>query len=241
MTGAEVGLKSKRGYALASIGIRQESFIILLDGKLAHTPKHREMSLPTRALADAVAEEFNAQVERVNPHAMPMTQMANILLDLVKTHRMELEVELSQYIETDLLCYRSEDKHLDAMQAELWDIVLSWAIDRYDVSFDITRNVMPIMQSHATVERFANVVCGLSDVQIAAAAVLVPAAGSLLLALALIEEEITPEHMIKLSQLEDDYQTSRWGEDAEKERRLQAARKDIHDAGRFLSLAQTDA
>src|SRR5436309_13214497 len=100
---------------------------LLLDGKKVRTPGKALLALPARALADAVAEEWRAQRERIDPATMPLTKLANSAIDGVKGREQAVIDDIMGYAGSDLMCYRAEGPEgLVAAQARHWDPVLAW-------------------------------------------------------------------------------------------------------------------
>jgi chaperone required for assembly of F1-ATPase len=229
----------KRQYREVAV-IRDElgGYGVALDGRALVTPAGRALGIPTRALAEAIAEEWSAQGERVAPATMPLMQLMATTLDRVAPGRADAVAQLIRYGETDLLCYRAtEPPDLVSRQAAMWQPLVDWAALRYGAALAVTHGLMPRPQPdaalaalRAALEQFdAPVLAGL----LAATA----AAGSLILALALHERRLSAEEAWALSLLDETFQIEQWGEDAEAARRRAALRADLIAAGRFLVLA----
>ncbi|MCP4821116.1 MAG: ATPase, partial [Shimia sp.] len=118
----------KRFWKETSVVETEGGFGIALDGRTVKTPAKTALVLPTRALADAVAAEWDAQGEQIDPTSMPVTRSANAALDKVATQHAEVADMLAEYGGSDLLCYRATTPtELIARQVEAWDPLLAWA------------------------------------------------------------------------------------------------------------------
>ena len=74
----------KRFYNRAHLGeAGPDGFPLLLDGKPVRTPARRALAAPTSPLAEKIAEEWNAQAEVIDPARMPLTRLANAVIDAV--------------------------------------------------------------------------------------------------------------------------------------------------------------
>jgi chaperone required for assembly of F1-ATPase len=210
---------------------------ILLDGKPVRTPARRELVVPTLDLAEAVAEEWNAQGDRIDPRSMRLTGLANAAIDRIAPDPDAFAAGLARYGDTDLLCYRAEaPAALVERQASEWDPILAWARRRYDVDFDVTRGIIHKAQPQATIARLAHAVQARSSFELAALSPLVTISGSLVIALALVEAEIDIETAWASATLDEQWQAEQWGEDAEAARALAVRRTEFEAAARFLSL-----
>lgn len=210
---------------------------LLLDGRPVKTPARHPLALPTAALAEAVAAEWNAQGERVDPRSMPLTGLAYAAIDRVAPDPAAFAAGLARYGESDLLCYRAEGPAaLATRQRHRWDPILAWARRRYDVDFEIAEGIVHRAQPPATVERLAHAVAARDSFALAALSPLVTISGSLVVALALAEEAIDVDAAWEAATLDEAWQAEQWGEDAEAAQRLAHRRAEFDPAARFLRL-----
>jgi len=227
----------KRFYAEARGVPADSGYGIELDGKPLRTPARRPLAVPTRTLAEAIADEWNAQVEAIDPRATPLTGLANAAIDRVAPDREAFARGLARYGESDLLCYRAEPgSRLAGRQAASWDPILAWARRRYQVDFAITCGVVPAPQARATLDRLEQAVLARTSFELAALSPLVTIAGSLVVALAVAEGAIDAGTAWRAAALDDLWQAEKWGEDAEAAKALDARRRDFDAAARFLAL-----
>src|SRR6195952_1277183 len=75
------GVQRKRFYASAGVIGAPEGFAVALDGKAVRTPSGKALVVPARAIADAIAAEWDAQKEIIGPTSMPLTRLANSVID----------------------------------------------------------------------------------------------------------------------------------------------------------------
>ena len=210
---------------------------IELDGRPVRTPLREPLVVPTRALADAIAEEWNGVEESIDPRVMPLTGLANAAIDRVSPGRAAFVANLAKYAEADLACYRADTPQgLVERQAGEWDALLGWARRRYDVDFAVTTGITHVEQPAATVERLAHAVAMLDDFRIAGLSPMVTAGGSLVAALAVAEGAWEPEKAWSAVTVDDEWQRERWGSDAEAEAALEGRRADFVAGARFLRL-----
>ena len=226
-----------RFYSHATLRAAQGGFEILLDERPVKTPARRPLLLPTEPLARAVAEEWNAQGEKVDPRSMPLTGLANAAIDRVAPDAESFARGLAAYGENDLLCYRAAGpSSLVARQAELWDPLLAWARRRFDVDFEIVCGIMHRPQHEATLRQLAHAVAARDPFALAGLSPIVTIGGSLIVALALAEEAIDLDTAWSAATLDEAWQAEQWGEDAEATAALEARRHDFAAAYRFLTL-----
>lgn len=210
---------------------------IALDGKPVRTPARAPLVLPNAALAEAVAAEWNAQGDKVDPRSMALTGLANAAIDRVAPDKDGFARKLAAFGETDLLCYRAEGPaSLVERQSALWDPILAWARRRFDIDFEVADGVIHKPQPKATVDRLAHAVLARSAFELAALAPLVTISGSLLVALALAEGAIDLETAWAAAALDEHWQAEHWGEDPDAAAALAARRREFDAACLFLSL-----
>ena len=227
----------KRFYKEAMARPGEGGYQIFLDGRPVKTPARHPLALPNEKLGLAVAAEWQAQGDDIDARSMPLTGLANAAIDRVAPDKEGFARGLAIYGETDLLCYRAEGPAaLAARQAEIWDPLLAWARRRFDINFEIISGVMHRAQPRHTTDRLAQAVAARGPFELAALSPLVTIGGSLVLALALAEEEIDLERAWSAATLDEQWQLEQWGADAEAEKALAARRRDFEAAHQFLRL-----
>jgi chaperone required for assembly of F1-ATPase len=214
---------------------------VRLDGKPLRTPGRVALLLPTTALAEAVAAEWQDCGETVDPRAMPLTGLANAAIDRIAPDPAAFAAGLASYAESDLLCYRADEpEELAARQHAAWDPLLDWARHRYDVHFEIVTGIMHRAQPPATLARLGEAVAARGAFELAALSPIVTIGGSLVAALALIEGAATAEAVWTAALVDEDFQADRWGRDPLAEAAAAVRRQD-YDAGvRLLGLLNQD-
>lgn len=221
------------------VSVEQSAYglAIRLDGRPVKTPLRAELSVPTKAMADAVILEWEAVEEKIDPAAMPMTGFANAAIDRIGPERATFVAAISAYGETDLFCYRAEaGEPLAARQAEIWDPWLNWARARYDVAFNIVEGIMPQSQPLETVARLQAAVASRGTFELAAMAKLAHLSGSLVATLALVERAGTAEELWAASCLDEIWQEELWGEDYFATKNRNDREAEFMQAARFLEL-----
>lgn len=215
-----------------------EGLAVALDGRIIKTPAKATLALPTRAMAEAVAAEWQAQVEKVDPFSMPVTRSANAALDKVRPQQAEVVRMLADYGDSDLLCYRADKPmELVARQAAAWDPLLDWAAERLDARLEPRTGVMHIAQSDAALRNLEALVQKQDAFQLAAFHDLVSLSGSLVLAFAAIHQHRPPEQIWELSRLDEAWQEELWGVDEEAQETALRKKNAFLHAYRFFLLA----
>ncbi len=187
---------------------------ITLDGRPVRTPARALLEVPSAALASAIAAEWAAQGEEIDPRSMPMTGLANAAIDRVPGDRATFAAGLAAYAETELLCYRAaEPPELVVRQNEVWNPVLDWARGRYDASFTLVTGIMHQPQPPATLARLADAVLTQDAWHLAALSPLITISGSLIVALAVVEGALKPQAAFDIAHLDELWQAELWGED----------------------------
>lgn len=228
----------KRFYKTAAIeNADNDSHRILLDGRSVRSPMSNSLELPTKALAQAVADEWLDQKDDILPATMPMTQLAFTALDRVATERTAIIDSIAKFGESDLLCYRADHPaDLVMRQNQSWDPLIDWADETYDAKLTVTSGIVPVVQPVPAMHALRDAIDELEDFRLTALAAAVQASGSLIIGLALIEGHVDGDQAVAASQLDEAYQGEMWGEDKEAVDRLRGLQQEIADAERFLSL-----
>lgn len=227
----------KRFYKTVEVRAGDSGHAVLLDGRAIKTPARAALAVPSAALAAAIAAEWDAQGEEIDPRAMPATGLANAAIDRVLPDPAQFAAMLGAYAETDLLCYRAEGpEDLAARQAATWDPLLAWARARYDVAFEVTAGILHRAQPPETVARLRQALASQPPFALSAFSPLVTIGGSLVAALAVAERAVEPDAAFDATHLDEIWQAEQWGEDWAATDAREARRRDFTAAARFLAL-----
>lgn len=220
--------------------VADNGYGIALDRQPVRTPGRAPLALPTRALADAVAAEWNAVEGQIDPRAMPLTGLANAAIDRIAPDPVSFAAGLARYAESDLLCYRADTPApLVERQAAAWDPLLEWARGRYDVHFETTGGVMHVAQPPATIARLGEAIAARNAFELAPLSIVTTITGSLVMALALAERAFAADTLWHAAQVDEDWQREQWGEDALANQTRESRRAEYDAAARFLAASQT--
>lgn len=231
------GWTAKRFWQAAQAEPCEGGFTVRLDGRGVKTPAKAPLVVPTLAMAQAIAAEWDAQTGVVKPETMPVTRAANSAIDKIVPQRAEVVGLLAAYGASDLLCYRAAGPEaLAERQAAAWDPVLDWAAEVFGARLAVTRGVMPVAQDAAAVARLEAEVAGLSVFRLAGFHDLVAISGSLVLALAVIRGRLGVAEAWDLSRIDEAWQVEQWGEDEEAAEAEAVRRVAFEAASRFYAL-----
>ena len=227
----------RRFWKAVALEPEADAWTVRLDDRPLRTPARAALLLPTRALGEAVAEEWRSAGATVDPRSMPMTGLANSAIDRIAPDKSAFASGLARYADADLACYRSEwPPELVERQADVWDPLLAWARRRFDVDFVTTSGLLHVPQPTATVDRLAHEVTVVDAFRLAGLSPLVTIGGSLIAALAVLQKSMTPEEAWQAVSIDERWQLDRWGSDAEALTALENRRADFMAAASFLEL-----
>ncbi len=230
----------KRFYTSAEPVAVETGHQIHLDGRPVNTPAKARLAVPGAALAAALAEEWNAQAETVDPDTMPLTQLANTTIDRVAVQREAVIAGTLAYAETDLLCYRADQPQaLVERQAAVWQPLLDWAALEFDAPLTVTQGVLPAKQPQSSLTALSRIVADCDDFHLAALSHAAALQGSLVLAMALSAGRVNAAEAFDAAHLDDLYQQELWGEDSEAVARLDRLRSELAATERFFRLLDT--
>ena len=207
---------AKRFWKETSVSPCEGGFEITLDGRGVRTPAKAPLVVPTRAFADRIAAEWEAQEDKIDPTEMPATRAANAAIDKVTAQFDEVVHMLSDYGDSDLLCYRADSpQELVDRQKEAWDPVLDWASSALDARLEPRTGVIHAPQDPAALAALRSRVGQMTAFELAAFHDLVTISGSLILGFAVTENHLSADAAWAASQLDETYQAEVWGADDE--------------------------
>ena len=207
-----------RFYKDASVEEGAHGFAVLLDGRLVRTPARKPLAAPVRPLAEALAAEWQAQQDKVDPAVMPLTRLANSIIDGVQPAPHPVADEIEKYLGTDLLFYRAGDPPgLVESQTRHWDPVLDWARDTLGVRFALAEGVMHVAQPAEAIAAAASTIPRGADAReawrLGALNVVTGLTGSALLALALAAGRLSTDEAWAAAHVDEDWNMQFWGRD----------------------------
>lgn len=242
MQKAQAAMKAqlpKRFYEAASVAPAEAGYGVLLDGKPVRTPARNPLAVPSSALAEGLAAEFDAQTELVDPAQMPLLRLVNTALDGVTGNEQAVKEDIQRFASSDMICYRAGDPQgLVDRQCEHWDGVLDWVRSRFGAHFMLAEGVMHVSQPRAAIGAIGVYLAQIDDpLRLAALHSLTTLSGSALLAIALAEGFIDADALWAAAHVDEDWNIAQWGEDAEAMARRNSREADMRAAATVLAEA----
>lgn len=222
--------KRKRFYKEVGAAEGEGGFIVTLDGKPIRTPAQTIVVVPARVVAEVIATEWDAQQEFIDPLSMPLTRLANSIVQGVAGREQIVADDIAKYFGSDLLFYRAEfPDELIAKQAKHWDPVLRWAADDLGAHFILAQGIMPVSQPEQAIAHVRKHL-PLDAWRVGALHVMTTVTGSALLALALYMSVRDAEAVWAAAHVDEDWNAERWGADEEVTARRAVRRRDFDAA-----------
>ncbi len=233
-------LKQKRFWKQAAVVANDGGFGVELDGRRVNTPNKTPLIVPTKSMAEAIAAEWDAQDETIDPLTMPVTRSANSALDKVIPQQAEVVAMLAEYGGTDLLCYRAAGpQELIEIQRKAWDPMLDWAAGEYGARLNVGEGVMHLAQDPALLANLHAEVASFDHFALAGVHDLVSISGSLILALGVTRGAVSVNDAWLKSRVDEHWQVSQWGEDDEATAHETLKKMAFEHAARFYQLSLT--
>ncbi|NKB49551.1 MAG: ATPase [Alphaproteobacteria bacterium] len=215
-------------------------FAVMLDRKPVQTPARRQLQVPSAALAQAIADEWEAQGDEIVVDRMPLTQVAATALDRVALDVGAYAQQVAAYGETDLVCYRADRPDiLVARQAATWQPLVDWVAEALSAPLTVTDGVAPVTQPPGSLATLQDAVAAHDIFEMSALGLATTASGSLVIALALSRGRLDVDTAFAAGYLDETWQVEQWGADEEAEVRRANARDDLTTAARFFELCRS--
>lgn len=229
----------RRFYESAGFVETEGGFRLTLDGRPAGTPARRPLVLPTQALAERIAQEWQAQAEVIDPARMPLTRLVNSAIDGVADRQKEVAGDLAAYAGTDLIAYRAGDpERLVAAQAASWDPIVDWAREDLRARLILSEGIRHVTQPEATVSALREAIEAIDDpFRLAALHAMTTLTGSLLIALAVLRGHLTSDQAWAAAHVDETFQADVWGTDLEAQARLESRKAEFDAAAMLAALA----
>jgi chaperone required for assembly of F1-ATPase len=227
----------KRFYKSAAVGAG-EPYPVLLDTRGVKTPSGNTLAAPSAALAQAIAAEWNAQGERIDPASMPLTRLANTIIDGVAPNPVPVADEIAKYLGSDLVCYRADTPEgLVAAQAQHWNPVLAWAREVHGARFVLSEGVMFVAQPESAISAVRNAIPS-DPWRLGSVHLITTLTGSALIALAVAARKLGLDEAWSAAHVDEDWNMKLWGRDELALARRAARFADMQAAGTVLALTE---
>ncbi len=232
----------KRFWREVAVVEREGGFAVTLDGKVARTPGRNALAVPSRRLVEALAAEWAALGEVVDPARMPLTRLVNTALDAVSAMPGPVAAEIDKYAASDLLCYReASNERLAARQAAHWDPPLAHMRDVHGVRFRLAAGIVFVEQPPEVLEAIERAVAQWPEpLGLAALHSVTTLTGSAVLALMLGAGRISRDEAWMAAHVDEDFQIEAWGEDEEAMQRRSARRAEFDAAALVLEVMRAN-
>ena len=234
--------KAKRFWKTATVTEAPGGYGVHLDARRVRTPAKAPLVVPTRALAEEIAREWNSVDDKIDPSKMPYTRSANAAIDKVAHQHAEVAQMIADYGDADLVCYRAEaPQELSERQAEAWDPLLDWADSALKVKLLPVVGVVHSPQGPVALAHLHHRVEELDSWALTAFHDLVSLSGSLVIGFAALHDLHPAETLWGLSRVDETWQQEQWGSD--EEALFMASRKesDFLHAKRFYDISRAGA
>lgn len=232
---------TKRFYSEVAVARRDDGLEILLDGRSVRTPAKAEFIVPGMALAEAIAEEWRAQDEQIDPRTMPFTKLANTAIDGVAHNREETVNAVMTFAASDLICYRAEQPDgLVMKQMALWGPVVDWLAQYLGAPFEVSEGVMHVEQPKEALARVREVIETFDAYSLTAFHTMASLMGSTCLALAHVAGLFDLQATWTAAHVDEDWQISQWGQDEEAAARRAKRWEEMEAASRLFALLKEE-
>jgi chaperone required for assembly of F1-ATPase len=229
-----------RFYKLAQSVPCEGGYCISLDDRKVNTPSGQALIVKSEVLAQEIATEWDNQGEKIEPGSMPMMRLACTAIDKVGPIRENLVSQMADYGANDLLCYFADGpEDLVARQHDVWIPLLAWAKETYGVELKTTSGIVHVSQSEEAVSALLQAADNHDDFELTALAEITQLTGSLVLGLAISRCHLDWQEAYEASQLDETWQSERWGEDHEATIRNQNRKADMEATTHYLTLVRS--
>ena len=203
----------RRFYERADVEAAEEEFRVLLDGRPVESPARRMLAAPSRELAQRLAAEWDVQRDVIDPAKMPLTRLANSIIDGVIDSPSPVRLDVERYLACDLVFYRAPGPAgLVTRQGHAWDPLLAWARETLGARFVLAEGI-------AFVEQPAQALLAASSAipphpwRLGALHSITTLTGSALMAIALARGALSVDAAWSAAHVDEDWNMEFWSRD----------------------------
>ena len=229
----------KRFYKDVSVLKQGKMYVVLLDGKTIKTPQKSLCLLPTRAMADAVAKEWEDQDKDIDPVSMPITKMINTAIDRVAVRRSEITTELVNFAGSDQICYRADNpQELVELQNKIWNPLSRRMLEIHNIELKFTTGIVFQEQDPKHLLKIRKLIEDIEDYALMAFYGMATVCGTIIIGLNLFEGHISTDEAWEAGHLDENFQVLKWGRDQDADDRRANLKDELENSVRFLSLCK---
>jgi chaperone required for assembly of F1-ATPase len=207
----------RRFYKQVAVAEKEEIHVVMLDGKPVRTPAKALLGSSSPAVANAMAEEWRDQKERIDSMTMPVTRLVNTAIDGEAGDMQAVKEDIVRFASSDMLCYRTDGPDtLDELHRHHWDPLIEWAQIALGARFSLAQGVVYVEQPGEAMAAFNTHVGQINDPLLLAACHLVTSlTGSALIAMAVVKGERELDEAWNIAHVDEDWNVAHWGDDEE--------------------------
>jgi chaperone required for assembly of F1-ATPase len=230
----------KKFYKSAAAGTAPGGHVVRLDGKPVRTPLKNLLLLQTATLAEAIALEWAVQESEIRPATMPLTQLANTMIDKAQgDDRAAMTAQLVEYGSSDLVCYfATHPADLVRLHQEHWAPLLGWMKEKHGIVFETVSGIQYHHQPQDSLDKLKKLIEVLNPADFTVVQAASATTGSVVIALALLEGRLSPEEAHQAACVDEIYQLKTWGADAEAQKRLDIIQSELNSIVQFKSMTR---
>lgn len=228
----------KKFYKVVDVCSKDETHTIHLDKKVIKTPLKKTLYLETNELAEAIAEEWSSQLDIIQPETMPLTQLANTMIDKANgKDRVAMNEQVLNYASSDLVCYfASHPEPLVELHEQKWRPLVDWLKNKHGVELNIVSGIQYIEQSEETMKLIKDILEDMPADAFTALQAATVVTGSFVVSLAMLKGEINVEEAYQAAYVDEIYQLDTWGADEEAQDHLDKVKDDLRNILKFKDL-----
>jgi chaperone required for assembly of F1-ATPase len=233
----------RKFYKIAEAGTAPGGYVVRLDGKPMKTPLGHALLLTSQPLAEAIAQEWAAQGDKLQTTTMPLTRLANTMADKARgPARAAMNAEIVKYGGSDLICYfATHPADLVKLHQEQWVPLLAWLKEKYGIAFEPVSGIQYHQQPPAALDMLKKIIGSLDAAEFTVVQSAAAVTGSVAIALAILAERLSVEEAYQASCVDEIYQLKTWGADELAQKRLDVLRAELEVIARFAELLKASS
>ena len=201
-------------------------YCFCLDDKILKTPLNNEIQISVKKIAIRLGKYLELCINSKNKEKKFFLEILYFCYDLNHANKDVFLKEMTDNLNTDLLCYRANKKYeLDEIQKKMWDPLLFFVKQKYKLSFKIVNSVMPVEQDSKNIVKLKNILKSLDNQKFSAYYFINNFTNSNIIALNFLANNIKSNYVWDCLSLEDNYSLKKWGNDKEAQNKLLEKKK----------------
>ena len=198
--------------------IEQNTFVYYRNNKLLKTAKGNAIKVLSLDFAQIILNKLEKQKNIKDSNFFKLFFFSS---DLDVKQRRIIRKSIIKYLDTDLICYRSnKGTELEKMQTKYWDPYIVFCEKNFKLNYKKNYTIMPLKQDILNKHKIVKLLDNMDKYTLTAFFFLVEVTNSIIISLNVLYKSVSNNLVWRDCNLEEEYNQLKWGTDKDLKKKL---------------------